>query len=170
MLQLSKPLRKCNVCGLEAWDETDLKMFKTSKKSKYGRRKLCKKCSYEKYPYEKRKEYFKNRYKNNRERIIKEHREYRIKNAEKIKIYGKKYYENNIMEKREKQRIYRKEHKEERRAQLIALRKVPITSACSNCGGNKNLERHHPDYSKPLEIIILCKRCHKRLHEFQKQV
>jgi hypothetical protein len=34
---------------------------------------------------------------------------------------------------------------------------------CSMCGALK-AECHHPDYTKPLEIIWLCRRCHKRIH------
>lgn len=36
---------------------------------------------------------------------------------------------------------------------------------CSNCGWHSsNLEVHHYDYSKPNEIIWLCKSCHSKLH------
>jgi hypothetical protein len=37
-------------------------------------------------------------------------------------------------------------------------------AACSRCGdATRRLERHHPDYSKPLEIVWCCKPCHKVL-------
>lgn len=41
---MSKPLRKCRVCGLEAWTEDDLESFGKSKYSRYGRRNWCKRC------------------------------------------------------------------------------------------------------------------------------
>lgn len=31
---------------------------------------------------------------------------------------------------------------------------------CEGCGLPKRLEKHHPDYSKPLVIVWLCKPCH----------
>lgn len=39
------------------------------------------------------------------------------------------------------------------------LEKAP----CINCG-DPNTEGHHPDYSKPLEVVWLCSTCHKRRH------
>jgi len=35
---------------------------------------------------------------------------------------------------------------------------------CSNCGLEKFVEGHHADYSKPLEVVWLCKKCHYSLH------
>jgi hypothetical protein len=34
---------------------------------------------------------------------------------------------------------------------------------CSECGA-PHAEGHHPDYSKPLEVVWLCRRCHTDLH------
>lgn len=31
---------------------------------------------------------------------------------------------------------------------------------CEGCGLNKRLDKHHPDYSKPLLVVWLCKPCH----------
>lgn len=33
-------------------------------------------------------------------------------------------------------------------------------SLCEGCGLDKKLEKHHPDYSKPLLVVWLCKPCH----------
>lgn len=36
---------------------------------------------------------------------------------------------------------------------------------CITCGTMENLEAHHPDYSKPLEVIWLCHQHHMELHK-----
>lgn len=35
---------------------------------------------------------------------------------------------------------------------------------CAICAETKHVHAHHRDYSKPLEVIWLCARCHHRLH------
>ncbi len=42
---LKTPLRVCRVCGLEAWTEEDLKLFRKSRVHLYGYRNQCKKRS-----------------------------------------------------------------------------------------------------------------------------
>ena len=42
--------------------------------------------------------------------------------------------------------------------------RIAIGSECGTCGSNKNMHKHHDDYSKPLEIRWLCARCHMKLH------
>lgn len=39
------------------------------------------------------------------------------------------------------------------------LRQTP----CRHCG-DANSQRHHPDYSRPLFVIWLCRQCHLKLH------
>lgn len=38
-----------------------------------------------------------------------------------------------------------------------------IKLPCRDCGSEKS-EAHHEDYSKPLEVIWLCRGCHLKLH------
>jgi hypothetical protein len=33
-------------------------------------------------------------------------------------------------------------------------------TSCEGCGLPKRLEKHHPDYSRPLLVVWLCKPCH----------
>lgn len=35
---------------------------------------------------------------------------------------------------------------------------------CARCGSRENLDRHHEDYTKATEVIILCHGCHCKLH------
>jgi ribosomal protein S27AE len=40
---------------------------------------------------------------------------------------------------------------------------------CSRCGeGAKIIQAHHPDYSKPLEVIWVCPACHATYHPRRK--
>ncbi len=36
--------------------------------------------------------------------------------------------------------------------------------ACQACGSKVYIHAHHPDYSKPLQILWVCASCHKKLH------
>lgn len=40
--------------------------------------------------------------------------------------------------------------------------KIPYGKKCEVCKKKFASERHHSDYYKPLEVILVCKYCHKR--------
>ncbi len=44
---------------------------------------------------------------------------------------------------------------------------VKKPNACSICKSKEKmlLHGHHPDYSKPLEVIWVCHKCHRKLHQ-----
>ena len=44
-----------------------------------------------------------------------------------------------------------------------AQRAHPTLKQCELCGATEKLSRHHPDYSKPEEIVVVCLRCHPKL-------
>ncbi len=46
----------------------------------------------------------------------------------------------------------------------VRVRKIIPAEYCSHCGIKSQLEGHHPDYSKPLEVIWLCRKCHRKEH------
>lgn len=42
--------------------------------------------------------------------------------------------------------------------------KIIRPAECQGCGRIGHIEAHHPDYSKPLEVMWLCFRCHRAEH------
>ena len=57
--------------------------------------------------------------------------------------------------------------------QQIACRKIKIeiNAKCKNCGKNNiRLVRHHSDYNKPADVIILCDKCHSTWHKNNKAI
>ena len=104
---------------------------------------------------------------------IEKRREYSRKNKEKQKEYHKKYKEKNVEKYnaivRKNMQRDRQRHPEKHRARKIlfcALRTGFMTKPeqCSRCLKECKPEGHHPDYSKPLEVIWLCRECHNKEH------
>lgn len=66
------------------------------------------------------------------------------------------------------QQRYRAKYKDRYKAHtavLMAVRTGGLTpQPCQDCGQLDNTEAHHEDYSKPMEIIWLCFRCHRIRH------
>jgi hypothetical protein len=58
-------------------------------------------------------------------------------------------------------REWRQKHRDRARAQQMAEKHhIEQPELCEACGLRKPLEKHHPDYSKPLLVLWLCKPCH----------
>jgi hypothetical protein len=64
----------------------------------------------------------------------------------------------------------REQNKEKIHARALAKIHIPLGSNCVFCGTTKRLLRHHWDYSKPLEIITVCRSCHGFLHIIVKKI
>ena len=46
-----------------------------------------------------------------------------------------------------------------------AVRAGTLTkTSCARCGATSDLQGHHADYAKPLEVVWLCGVCHRALH------
>lgn len=66
---------------------------------------------------------------------------------------------------RKKQSRFIKKHPE-RNTIYTKAQTVPLKPECERCGTTeKRLVRHHPDYSKPKDVITLCDKCHRALHK-----
>lgn len=44
-----------------------------------------------------------------------------------------------------------------------AQRAHPTLTQCELCGATERLHRHHPDYTKPEEIVVVCIHCHAQM-------
>jgi hypothetical protein len=127
-----------------------------------------------------RKAYEKARRERDREKIAARQKAWRENNPEKVMAYGqtrcrpdreklrasdKAWRENNPEKVRERTNTWRGRNPEKRRAHQIAAL-IPLPEVCERCGEQHELlHRHHPDYTKPLLVVILCPRCHKLAHK-----
>lgn len=105
----------------------------------------------------------------NHEEYLQYYREYRAKNRKKLREYNKIY-----------NKLWRKKNGYHNELKWIKNNKYKINAiekasyalkkgiikrgVCENCGTKKNLVMHHPDYSRPLFIMWLCRLHHKEIH------
>jgi len=96
------------------------------------------------------------------------YRKWREKNREKLKKYQREYYKRHHPECLAYLERYRKIKNKEKRVQKTfnyhfnkgEIEKIELCQIC----GKEGTEPHHPDYNKPLEVVWLCRSCHKYLH------
>lgn len=132
-------MKKCSKCG----QEKDLKDFVKDKRAKTGYTSRCKECQ------------------------NKAASRYRKDNPEKVKESKDKYKEHNRKAINDSLVKYAKHNKEKKRAHGLVQKALEkgtlIKAACESCG-KLEAEAHHEDYTKPLEVIWLCRYCHKQRH------
>lgn len=98
----------------------------------------------------------------------------------------KKYADKNRADRRKAWKFYYEKNKKkcisERQARIYKEKKIKpqiykarnalnnavksgkiIRNPCKKCG-SKKVDAHHPDYSKPLKVIWLCRSCHAKEH------
>lgn len=83
--------------------------------------------------------------------------EWRLKNPDKIYAITKRYRDNNP----EKDKAHKLVEK------AIVSGKLIVPDFCSVCNSTKKLDAHHEDYSKPLDVVWICRQCHKDEHSKQ---
>jgi len=101
--------------------------------------------------------------KNNREHIGILKYEWAEKNPSKISSYynpEKKSTYNKMKYKEDKT----KSQTQSRTNYLQKMGQIKCNESCIVCNGNKNMRKHHEDYSAPKEIIPLCNKCHITYH------
>lgn len=82
-------------------------------------------------------------------------KEWRKKNPSLFRSYIKNWQQKN----REKHASHQKVHRAVEKGTLIRA------EHCEKCGLISKTEGHHEDYSKPLEVKWLCRRCHAKIIE-----
>jgi len=121
-------------------------------------------------------------YSKNKEKMRKYYRKYRAEHPERVRQWGANWRKNNpekvksykkrfVKTRPENLKQHRKNYAEAHPKRVYAHRRnwlLPIGEQCSECGSTENLVRHHPDYSKPKQVITLCDSCHRKLHAGEK--
>lgn len=147
-------MKKCKRCLIEKEEN----LFGLFKRSKDGLNRYCKICM----------NFFSKVYSDkNREKIRQKKRDkYKI---ESVSILKKENDRRKTDAWRKHHNEYQKKHRLSRDARQILRRAVSkgLISKninCENCFSDVFIEAHHKDYSKPLEVVWLCRACHKSLH------
>ena len=135
-------MKICRKCG----KELPLTDFYTHKRMADGHLNICKDCV--------------------KTRVTK----YRYENLDKVHEYDKTRSQSNkrknlrakITKKRRKEVGYQKAHSQLERN--VKNGKIIKPKTCQCCGKETKLEAHHMDYSRELDVIWLCAKCHSKVH------
>lgn len=108
--------------------------------------------------------------KNNKKKISLNEALRRLKDPQRFENNRKKHLnwaKNNRDRLNEYQREWYKKNKEKRRAHVILNRaiisdKIIRPENCSECNKKCKPDGHHEDYTKPLDVIWICRACHSR--------
>jgi len=151
-------MKSCFKCGAEK----PLTDFYKHSRMKDGRVNKCKECN-------------KKDVRNNRAANIEYYRDYdarRFQEDPRVKARHKRYQatEAGSASVRKSQAKWLANNQEKRAAHVILGNrvrdgKVIKPGACSDCGvSGVRIHGHHDDYSKPLDVVWLCSKCHHKVH------
>lgn len=163
--------KKCCKCK----EEKPLDEFNRRKRSPDGRQTYCRECH-------------KDHYRANKERYLQQANEWTERNREKRYAASRRYKQRNPKKVSRWNREYRERHPESGKRNLAsyyekhplrkkanrAVRKAIQTGRlkkpghCERCLAPKEsgqLDGHHPDYKKFLEVLWLCRQCHVDAHK-----
>lgn len=145
-------LKTCGQCK----EEKDESEFYRRGRADDRLRSYCKICSHklrEEY-YENNKErlreYSRRNGKENRERVY----ERRRLNSERVNELARSYYRKDIIKMKTRDKV----------RWAIDSGRLVRPETCSKCGEECKPNAHHEDYSKPLEVIWLCTKCHGKTY------
>lgn len=100
-------------------------------------------------------------------------RRWRLRHPESARIRARSHYQRHRERLLAQTQAWKAKYPERVKAHTavrIALmqRKLVKPETCSACGTPKlptQLEGHHEDYTKPLEVCWVCRKCHRKLRE-----
>jgi len=152
----------CKKCG----NQKDISEFYKHSQMKDGYLNICISCKlldvkkYRKNNIERIREYDRKR------GLTEKKKEATKKYIKRLKTYEQDRYKTM---RREAVRKNRNKDKEKQRARWRLQKAVEKglvirPKSCTLCGSKANLEGHHKDYNKPLEVIWLCRKCHGKIH------
>ena len=95
-------------------------------------------------------------YQEHKEEALEKHKKYRAKNKDKWGEYQKTKYKKDPRKVIARQRV----------CYAVKTGRL-IKEPCEICG-EEHAEAHHEDYTKPLVVRWLCKKCHKEYHNNKK--
>lgn len=91
---------------------------------------------------------------------------WRKRNPDRVRAARDRYRHTHPWYKAEHNREWRRKHPERTKAHDAVNKakqrgKIAVASMCQCCEAEDvSLEGHHPDYSKPLNVVWLCRKCH----------
>ena len=167
-------MKKCKLCE----NEKPFEEFYKDRSTKDGHTRRCKICSQKTNAsgYVKNKAKHQERgkrwHKDNKDSANTRNRENYHKNKESINQNLRKLYhfdEEFRKKSYARSKEWSKNNPKKRNTYNIvacALRngKLKKNDRCQICGSKSNIECHHHDYDKPLDVIWLCRACHKMAH------
>ena len=92
-------------------------------------------------------------------------KKYREKHREYYSLKSKEWGKNNKEKKCLTQKKYANKNPEKIKCHNLITNKKLKKDKCKVCSSKINLNAHHKDYSKPYDIIILCRGCHNDIHK-----
>ena len=151
--------KRCSCCN----QEQPIDMFYRDRRMSGGLSSCCRSCYSKKHKEampdpkkrEKKRAYWKKYRQANLAVVRAKEREYAERNAERLKL-TRKYYPH----------LYNPVKDGARNTVRRSIRSGLLTrpNACERCASKVNIQAHHEDYSKPLEVQWLCRKCHAKHH------
>ena len=95
---------------------------------------------------------------------------HREANLEKVRAYDRERAKlpHRIQSNTNRTRLYRQDNPEKNKAHFLADKAIRNgklkQEPCLVCGAKERVEKHHNDYSKPLDVIFLCSAHHSAIH------
>jgi len=151
--------KKCSKCK----EVKPAKDFYRNRSTNDGRDCYCTECKLahaSRYKGEKRSERMRKYYIENRERIVAQTKGYRqTAKGRKTALAAAKRHKENYPERIKSRSIS---------YNAIKNGNLKVPETCSKCPSSKEIQAHHEDYSKPLDVIWMCRTCHMEHHRLER--